>query len=207
MASGFAVSALDVAPLLRRERRFPLPSQRQRMARDEAIAIYHLNPPRCCPASCGPDCGNIVAPTISPIGPGSWRRFRADWVDSIRFVDAIMVPSEFCRAAVARYTDKPVRVVPHPLDPRRRCRHAAATPTPPFTVLVDAEFRLLLRPQEPSCGASRLSRWLSVPIQRAKLIFKTSGGHRYPNDLAQLRAEIGMPPMSKSSMRSGARSG
>jgi glycosyltransferase involved in cell wall biosynthesis len=187
-ASGFTVSTADVAPLFGADD--GVPYAQGGGGASGAMAIYHLNPPKLLPG--------ILRSGLSTyyrsynVGYWAWEleTLPPEWTGAIRFVDAVMVPSEFCRAAVARYTDKPVLVVPHPapagvpLPPRQR--EAAA----PFTVLTMLNFGSSFERKNPH-AALRAFKLAFGSDPTARLIVKTSAGKRYPHELAMLRAEAG----------------
>jgi glycosyltransferase involved in cell wall biosynthesis len=189
MSSGFAVSGVDVAPLFGASDGVGYATNAGD-APCEAISLYHLNPPKLLPG----------------ILRGGLRKYRRtyniaywaweletlprDWVESIRFVDAILVPSEFCRAAVARYTDRPVRVVPHPVDPNLAPPRRERDKDAPFTVLSMLNFGSSFERKNPYASLRAFQSAFGAD-PGAQLLFKTSGGHRYPAELARLREEVG----------------
>jgi glycosyltransferase involved in cell wall biosynthesis len=188
-ASAFAVSTSDVAPLFGADDSVPYRRGGEGGA-SGAMAIYHLNPPKLLPgilrAGLSTYYGNYN------VGYWAWEleTLPPDWIGAIRFVDAVMVPSEFCRAAVARYTDKPVLVVPHPAiadGPAPPRRHDGAGP---FTVLTMFNFGSSFERKNPH-AALRAFKLAFGSDPHARLIVKTSAGKRYPHELTKLRAEAG----------------
>jgi glycosyltransferase involved in cell wall biosynthesis len=190
VASGFTVSPSDVAPLFGNSDGVSFPARPALPAGSEAIALYHLNPP-------------MLLPGIARAGLRAyWRTYNVgywaweletlppDWIAAIRYVDAVMVPSEFCRAAVSRATDKPVCVVPHPADPDTPLPPRRRGEGQPFTVLAMLNFGSSFERKNPR-AALRAFKLAFDADPMARLVFKTSGGHRYPRELADLRAEAG----------------
>jgi glycosyltransferase involved in cell wall biosynthesis len=186
-SGGFSVSAVDVAPLFGASDGIPYGEQKKTLT-DEAVTLYHLNPPKLLPGILRAGLRRYYR--SFNVGYWAWEleTLPEEWIDAIRYVDAIMVPSEFCRAAVERYTGKPICVVPHPLSvetplpPRRHCDGA------PFTVLAMLNFGSSFIRKNPH-AALRAFRLAFGADSAARLIFKTSGGHRYPLELGRLRAE------------------
>jgi hypothetical protein len=139
-ASGFTVLPSDVAPLFGNSDGIAFPSRPEGPAVDGAISLYHLNPPMLLPAIARAGLGAYYR--SYNVGYWAWEleALPADWVAAIAYVDAVMVPSEFCRAAVARSTDKPVYVVPHPADPNLPLPPRQRGENTPFTVLAMLNF-------------------------------------------------------------------
>jgi glycosyltransferase involved in cell wall biosynthesis len=189
-ASGFTVAPSDVAPLFGNSDGIAFPSPPDRPAFDAAISLYHLNPPMLLPAIAR--AGLRAYYRTYNVGYWAWEleALPADWVAAIAYVDAIMAPSEFCRAAVARSTDKPVYVVPHPADPDLPLPARQRGDNAPFTVLAMLNFGSSFARKNP-LAALRAFKLAFGADPTARLIFKTSGGHRYPRELADLRAEAG----------------
>jgi glycosyltransferase involved in cell wall biosynthesis len=189
-ASGFTVSPSDVAPLFGNSDGIAFPSRPDGPAFDAAISLYHLNPPMLLPAIAR--AGLRTYYRTYNVGYWAWEleALPADWVAAIAYVDAIMAPSEFCRAAVARSTDKPVCVVPHPADPDLPLPPRQRGENAPFTVLAMLNFGSSFERKNP-LAALRAFKLAFGADPTARLIFKTSGGHRYPRELADLRAQAG----------------
>ncbi len=188
-ASGFSVSAADVAPLFGASDGIVYPLSNGTSA-DDAIALYHLNPPKLLPG--------IMRAGIRQyyrtynIGYWAWEleRLPDEWVNAIRYVDAVFVPSEFCRAAIRRYTDKPVCVVPHPLNPDLAVPPRRRNGGERFAVLAMLNFGSSFERKNPY-AALRAFKLAFGSDPTARLIFKTSGGQRYPQEFESLRAVAG----------------
>ena len=76
------------------------------------MSIYHLNPPKLLVGLLRSGLGRYRR--SFNIGYWAWEleTLPTEWIEGLRFVDAVMAPSTFSRDAVARYTSKPVVVVP-----------------------------------------------------------------------------------------------
>jgi glycosyltransferase involved in cell wall biosynthesis len=84
-----------------------------------ATRILHLNPPMLPRAIFRIGLGNF-AHTYN-IGYWAWELevIPEEWKRALRYMNAVLVPSEFTRAAISAHTDKPVIVVPHPVAERQ----------------------------------------------------------------------------------------
>jgi glycosyltransferase involved in cell wall biosynthesis len=191
MARGYSVASKDVAPFFGVSDDVGFAKAANRSG--ASIAIYHLNPPKLLPGLMRAGLRQYYG--SYNIGYWAWEleTLPREWVDAIRFVDAIMVPSEFCRAAIAGYTDKPITVVPHPLQSVQPLPPRTRDESQPFTVLSMLNFGSSFQRKNPYAVLRAFALAFGAG-PNARLIFKTSGGHRYPGELAQLRAHAsGMP--------------
>jgi glycosyltransferase involved in cell wall biosynthesis len=192
MARGYSVSSKDVAPFFGVSDDVGFASNAANGS-GASIAIYHLNPPKLLPGLMRAGLRQYYG--SYNIGYWAWEleTLPREWVDAIRFVDAIMVPSEFCRAAISRYTGKPVAVVPHPLQSVQPLPPRTRDESQPFTVLSMLNFGSSFRRKNPYAALRAFALAFGTD-PNARLIFKTSGGHRYPGELAQLRANASAMP-------------
>jgi glycosyltransferase involved in cell wall biosynthesis len=192
MARGYSVSSKDVAPFFGVSDDVGFASNAVNGS-GASIAIYHLNPPKLLPGIMRAGLRQYYS--NYNIGYWAWEleTLPRDWVDAIRFVDAIMVPSEFCRAAIARYTDKPVVVVPHPLQSVKPRPRRTRGESQPFTVLSMLNFGSSFRRKNPHAALRAFALAFGAD-PNARLILKTSGGHRYSSELAELRAHANSMP-------------
>ncbi len=186
---GYSISASDVAPLFGVSDAIAFAGDPGRSG-SEAMSLYHLNPPQLLPGILRAGLGRYYR--TYNVGYWAWEleTLPREWTDAIRFMDAIMVPSQFCRDAVQRYTDKPVRVVPHPLPPDLPVLPRQRDADAPFTVLAMLNFGSSFERKNPY-AALRAFKTAFDADPGARLVFKTSGGHRYPKELAELRTEAG----------------
>ena len=185
--AGYGVSGVDVAGLYASDDGLPFRAPGAGTAPAQ-VSIYHLNPPMLLPGVLRANPLHFLR-TFN-IGYWAWEleALPREWIAAIRFVDAVMVPSSFCRRAVERHTDKPVLVVPHPVPLR-------AVPPPArdgtgFRVVSIFNFGSSFERKNP-LAAVRAFRGAFGPDDGAELILKVSDGARYPADRARLLAEIG----------------
>ena len=85
---------------------------------DIATRILHLNPPMLPRAVLKLGIRNFTQ-TFN-IGYWAWELevIPADWKHALRYMNAVFVPSEFTRKAIAQHTKIPVVTVPHPVSER-----------------------------------------------------------------------------------------
>ena len=98
-----------------------------------------------------------------------------DWLPGLRFVHEIWVPSRFTAAAVARHTDLPVRVVPHPVP-------VAAMPPEnegPLVVLVAFDMRSGFARKNPLAAIEAFRKAFGAD-PAARLIVKVSQAQSWP---------------------------
>lgn len=185
--SGFGVTGIDVAGLYDSDDGLPVQADTHRDGPPQ-VSIYHLNPPMLLPGILRADPLRFLR-TFN-VGYWAWEleTLPREWIDALAFVDAIMVPSTFCRRAVERHTAKPVLVVPHPV-PLRGFANGRPTDAA-FRVISVFNFGSSFERKNP-VAAIRAFRAAFGPDEGAELILKVSDGDRYPADRARLWAEIG----------------
>jgi hypothetical protein len=184
---GWEVSASDVAGLFSSDDGVSYAAGQTGLRTN--ISIYHLNAP-------------MLLPGIIKAGLGSYYRsynvaywawelecLPNDWVDALRFVDAVMVPSTFCKRTIERYTAKPVLVVPHPIQTEMPEVSLAKRNDRTFRVLSVFNLGSSFERKNP-LAVVRAFRAAFGSDVGAELLLKTSQGHRYPQDLAILKNEI-----------------
>lgn len=189
--SGYQVSAADVADLYRSNDGLAVPSSGEVHMPPGGLSIIHLNPPMLLPG--------LIKSGMSRyyrsynVGYWAWEleMLPREWIDAIRFVNAVFVPSTFCQRAVRRYTDKPVLVVPHPVpDLQPEGRELPTKKQGPFTVLNIFNFGSSFERKNPlALVAAFRAAFGNDP--GARLILKTGDGARHPKDLSRLRATVG----------------
>lgn len=148
------------------------------------VSIYHLNPPMLLPGILGSGIAHYRR--SFNIGYWAWELdcLPREWISGLRYVDAVFVPSVFCRNAVQRYTEKPVYVVPHPVrDVAQGERHHSSD----FRVIGIFNFGSSFERKNP-IALIRAFRAAFADDESAELVLKTSQGHRYPNDRGRLAA-------------------
>lgn len=188
--AGHELATVDVAGLFasRDDVAYPVGTERP----EADLAIYHMNPPMLIPSILRAGLRRH-ARTYS-VGYWAWEleTLPDEWVAALRFVDAVLVPSRFCRDAVQAATDKPVIVVPHPVE-------AAAAPAMPwggadrFRVVSIFNFGSSFERKNP-IAAIRAFRVAFGDDPTAELVLKVGDGHRYPAERARLVAAMGDAP-------------
>ncbi len=185
--SGYGVTGADVSGLYNSDDGVSVQADTRRRGPPQ-VSIYHLNPP-------------MLLPGILRTGPrrflrtfnvGYWawelETLPREWIDALAFVDAVMVPSTFCRRAVERHTPKPVLVVPHPVPLRGVTRREPTDGV--FRVISIFNFGSSFERKNP-VAAIRAFRAAFETDEGAELVLKVSDGARYPAERARLSAEIG----------------
>lgn len=153
-----------------------------------AASIYHLNPPMLLAGIIGAGVPSYYR-TFN-IGYWAWEleKLPDDWVRMLGYLDAVMVPSTFCRDAVLAACDKPVSVVPHPVNVD--VTFETGRPRDMFEVLCVFNFGSSFARKNP-IAAVRAFQHAFGHDARARLTLKTSAGARYPDEMAHLRAAAG----------------
>lgn len=184
---GYGVAGVDVAGLYESDDGLPFAASVGTSGRPQ-VSVYHLNPPMLLPGVLRANWLRYLR-TFN-IGYWAWEleSLPREWVNALRFVDAVMVPSSFCKRAVERHTDKPVVIVPHPI----RVGPVAPAPSPAggrFRIVSIFNFGSSFERKNP-LAAVRAFRD-AFPGDDAELVLKVSDGAKYPDDRARLLAEIG----------------
>lgn len=186
--AGCTVSTANVAALFDSDDGVTYPQRDSGPPAD--VAIYHLNP-------------NMLLPSILraglpqhlrtySIGYWAWEleTLPPEWVGALRFVDAVMVPSRFCREAVQAYTSKPVVVVPHPVGQSNPRVDAARPPGAPFRVVSIFNLGSSFLRKNPIAAITAF-RAAFGESEEAELVLKISDGVRYPAERDRIHAAIG----------------
>jgi glycosyltransferase involved in cell wall biosynthesis len=194
-AARYPVTGHDVAPLFDSDDGLTPPGGTVGRDLRSGLSIYHLNPPMLLPGILAS--GLCAYRRGCNVGYWAWELewLPAEWVQALRFVHAVLVPSRFCRDAVRRHTDKPVLVVPHPVrrppdDPGGRADLAASAP---FRVISIFRLGSSFERKNP-IALVRAFRTAFGDDGGARLVLKTSDGTRYRAEKAQLLREIGGAP-------------
>lgn len=190
--AGYTVSGADVASLFQSNDGLHFDPSSSPIRRVQA-SIYHLNPPMLVP-------GIIRSNPLRfwrgyNIGYWAWELevLPREWIDAIRFVDAVLVPSTFCKAAIERHTEKPVLVVPHPIAVGRNPVHHRDSGTKkPFRVVSIFNFGSSFERKNPLAAVAAF-REAFAEDENVELILKVGDGNKYPTDRDRLRAAIGAP--------------
>jgi glycosyltransferase involved in cell wall biosynthesis len=185
--AGYGVSGVNVAGLYDSDDGLPFPASIGKLGPAQ-VSIYHLNPPMLLAGIMRANPLRFLR-TFN-VGYWAWEleTLPREWVETIRFVDAVMVPSSFCKRAVERHTDKPVLVVPHPVPLRAELGPVPAVDC--FRVVSIFNFGSSFERKNP-LAAVRAFRGAFGSDENAELVLKVSDGAKYPGDRARLMAEIG----------------
>ena len=190
--TGHPVSTFNVSPLFQIDDRVAY-DHGAAWPRTGGLSIVHLNPP-------------MMLIGLVAAGLGHYRRdltiaywawelpdLPPDWRVALQQVDAVFVPSTFCRDAVAAHTGKPVLVVPHPVPAGARDEiHAAAAPRP-FRVLSIFNCGSSLRRKNPAALIEAF-RLAFANDRDAELVLKIADGRTHRADVAELHRLIGTAP-------------
>ena len=131
------------------------------------------------------------------VGYWAWElaRIPDHWLPALAEVDEVWTPSRFVADAVRRATDKPVRVVPHPVAQGRtgKARRTRFGTQGCFTALVMFSFASSFERKNPVAAVQAFRRAFGDAEDRL-LILKASDAHEAPEQLAELLAAIGDAP-------------
>lgn len=189
-ADGIEISTADVSKAFAAADGIPYLAQGLAPALQPTLSVYHLNPPK---LPIGVLCSGIrTYRRAFNVGFWAWELqiLPPEWVAGLRFVDAVMVPSSFCRDAVARYTSKPVLVVPHPVHLDTPAADTFPTQDGTFRILSIFSFDSSFERKNP-VALVRAFKQAFADDRGVELLLKSTGGSRYPEQLRQLLREIG----------------
>ncbi|MDF2695363.1 MAG: methyltransferase, FkbM family [Labilithrix sp.] len=131
------------------------------------------------------------------IGLWFWElsEFPAMWRSAFDHVDEVWTTSEFTRSAVASATEKPVRVVPLPIEPPSEPtsftrRSVGLGETDAFTFVVNFDYLSLHRRKNP-VGAILAYSAAFAESDGARLIVKSINGHLRPLDVEHVKSFAG----------------
>jgi glycosyltransferase involved in cell wall biosynthesis len=194
--SARCTSSRDVSRWLGQEKNVPWTPDANETSEFRA-SIYHLNPPMLL--------RGILASGVKKyrssyaIGYWAWEldKLPTEWVEALRYVDAVLVPSDFCRRVFQSYTAKPVVRVPHPLRmPGTSIRGTSADlrwGDASFRVVSVFSFKSSYARKNPVATVHAFKLAFGDDRTR-RLILKVTDGHAYATDLAHLRSAIGGAP-------------
>lgn len=128
------------------------------------------------------------------VGYWAWElpRIPDHWLPALDEVDEVWTPSRFVADAVRPFTEKPVRVVPHPVAQGQagRRRRDAFGLGGAFTALAMFSFASSY-PRKNPLAAVRAFRLAFGDAEDRLLILKVADAEQSPEEMAELRAEIG----------------
>lgn len=131
------------------------------------------------------------------VGYWAWElpRIPDHWLPALAEVDEVWTPSRFVADAVRQATDKPVRVVPHPVAQGRtgRARRTRFGTQGCFTVLSMFSFASSFERKNPVAAVEAFRRAFGDAEDRL-LILKASDAHEAPEQMGELLAAIGDAP-------------
>jgi glycosyltransferase involved in cell wall biosynthesis len=187
--SGCKVSAENVAKLFSTDAGIACPGSEQSTFMPGGFCIYHLNPSMLLPGVIRSGLRRYYQ--SYNIGYWAWEleRLPHEWVECIRYMHAIIVPSRFCQTTIQRYTSKPVLVVPHPVEEGRVVERHPADNAGSFHVVNIFRFGSSFERKNPIALVEAF-RVAFGSSPRARLTLKTSDGPRFPADMARLQAAI-----------------
>ncbi len=144
--------------------------------------------------------GANLASTRYRIGFWAWEleEFPSRWWSSFEHVNEIWTPSEFCRAAIAAESPKPVLRMPHAVEPLgepAHSREALGLPRAGFTVLFAFDAMSVVERKNP-LAAMEAFRKAFPAGDDARLVLKISHAEAAPDALARIRAAIGGAPVT-----------
>lgn len=161
-----------------------------------ACRIWHLNPPLLPPAVLR--LGLAAFRASYNIGYWAWEldRLPAEWALAARYLNAILVPSEFTRAVVQPQAHVPVRVVPHPIAAApvpEGLRHELCIPESAFVAATVFNCDSSFGRKNPLAALAAFVEGLGER-EDAFLVVKTSAARAAPEALARLRRAAAAHP-------------
>ena len=120
-----------------------------------------------------------------------------EWRDAVDKVDEILVASSFVEKAFRAFTDKPIHRVPLPLGELRDSglsRRDFDLPEEGFVFLTSFDFNSGLDRKNPLAVIEAFKLAFPVDRQDVTLLVKSSNGHRYPEQFAQLVDAVALDP-------------
>lgn len=142
-----------------------------------------------------PDLGARLEATRYKIGYWAWEldEFPARWRGSFDYLEEIWTPSEFCRAAIAAESPKPVLRMPHTVEPLGEPAHSLeelGVRQAGFTVLFAFDAMSVVARKNPLAAVEAFVRAFSTSDD-ARLVLKISHAEAAPEALAAIREAIG----------------
>ncbi|MFA5951577.1 MAG: glycosyltransferase family 4 protein [Hyphomicrobium sp.] len=189
LKAGINVTTCDVSRIFAASHDLDYPRGGERQQGQGSVSVYFLNPPMLLPGLLASGLRQYYG--SFNVGYWAWEleTLPREWVVATAFVDAILVPSTFCKRAVSRYTEKPVIVVPHPVSkPEAAAAKNARAATGRFRILNVLNFGSSYERKNPR-ALIRAVRLAFGDDPDVELIIKTGDGARFPDDLARLRRE------------------
>jgi hypothetical protein len=157
--------------------------------------IYHLNPPMLPPVILQMGISNFRK--TYNIGYWAWEleAIPAEWVSAIRYMNAIMTPSQFTTEVIQGYTNYPVLTATHPVTRAPAAtglRAALQIPENAFMVSNVFSFGSAMERKNPM-GVIAAFKRAFAKVDEAYLILKANSGTHSPEKQALLDAITGYP--------------
>jgi len=192
-ALGYDVRSVDVSPLLSG---LPPPPDRPPLLEfGPGTVILHFNPDHLPAVVTLLGRRRLRGKRI--VGYWAWElaRIPERWLPAFLEVDEVWTPSRFVADAVRPFTDKPVRVVPHPVALGRTGVRAPQRFgfAGRFTVLTMFTFASSFPRKNPVAAVQAFRRAFGDSPDHL-LVLKVSDAHEAPEEMAELAAAIGDAP-------------
>lgn len=192
-ALGYDVLSVDVSSLL--SGTAPPAERPRRLDPGPGTAILHFNPDHLPAIVTLLGRRRLRGKRI--IGYWAWElpRIPERWLPAFAEVDEVWTPSRFVAEAVRPFTDKPVRVVPHPvaLEPPGTTRHEDFGFDRRFTVLTMFTFASSFPRKNPIAAVTAFRRAFGGSPDHL-LVLKVSDAATAPEEMAELAEAIGDAP-------------
>lgn len=187
---GYDVSTCNLSPLFGVDHKMGVDA-RNYPDQPVGLTFFHFNPPLMLLAMIASGLGRYYRGTNVAYWAWELPVLPPEWLVALRYVDAVMVPSTYCRDIVARHTDKPVLVVAHPVTA------AIGTGSLASKRAAQSPFRVL---SVFNCGSSlyRKNPFAAIDAFKAafgddpeaELLLKISDGAQHKADVALLQQRI-----------------
>jgi glycosyltransferase involved in cell wall biosynthesis len=190
-STGHTAETRNLSPLFRVDHGISFEQGVDSASRPGGVTIYHLNPPLMLLGMMASGIRRYYASTNIAVWAWELPELPPEWIVALRYVDAVVTPSTFCRDIIARHTDKPVVVVPHPVPITPETRNAKRTlaSEQPFRVLTIFNCGSSLYRKNPVATIDAFKRAFGNDM-RAELILKISDGRQHQSDIAFLETCI-----------------
>lgn len=197
-ADGFTVKCTSVESFFRKP--YEMDWSWSNTIEDEHIEcrIYHLNPPMLPPVIFQMGLSNFKK-TFN-IGYWAWEleTIPDEWVRAIRYMNAIITPSEFTTNVIKRYADYPVLTATHPVTltaPEQGMRQTLSIPDDAFLVSTIFSFGSAMERKNP-LGLITAFNAAFATEKNAYLVLKSNTGNDSP-EKRELLAAIAKHPNIK----------
>ena len=192
VALGYDVRVINWVPIRRKQRDAVVRWQGPALEMGVGTVIFHLNPEALMFGLLLLGRAPLVRKRI--VGYWAWElpTMPREWIPLLNYVDEIWTPSRFVASAIAPFTKKPVRVVPHPVaaEPAGRARRADfGIPRDTFAVLTMFSLSSSFTRKNPLAAIDAF-RAAFKDDPRRQLILKLSDAALHPASVNLLRAAV-----------------